>query len=190
MENKVIFESEEHFDQWWYYCGIGEKGCHDYKIIKYRTKEQGYMRKSAVEEAEEVYKEWEQCDHAENTDFKLITKLYKAIQEQKKEITELEQDKVELEKLSILRWKIISELQQENKYLCDQNKAFQEQYCTSGDIIRKLRQEKAELVECLKKNNIAMSELLEVHSCFDLEKALMPVYANNTELIERLTRNT
>lgn len=45
----------------------------------------GYIRKSVVEEAEEMYKNWQQCDHAENSDFKLICKLYKAIQELKAE---------------------------------------------------------------------------------------------------------
>ena len=40
----------------------------------------------------------------------------------------------------------ISELEQQNKYLTEQNKAFQEEYNTSGDIIRELRQQNKELI--------------------------------------------
>ena len=41
----------------------------------------------------------------------------------------------------------ITELEQQNKYLTEQNKAFQEEYNTSGDIIRELRQQNKELIE-------------------------------------------
>ena len=52
-ENKVIFESEEEFKSWWFKCGIGIIGCHEYNVIKRRCVEHGYIRKSPVEEAEE-----------------------------------------------------------------------------------------------------------------------------------------
>lgn len=54
MGNKVIFENEEDFKSWWFECGIGIIGCHEYNVIKSRCIEHGYIRKSAVEEAEEI----------------------------------------------------------------------------------------------------------------------------------------
>lgn len=55
MTNKrVIFESEEEFDKWWYECGIGIKDSSEYKSIFRRTKEHGYIKKNPVEEVEEM----------------------------------------------------------------------------------------------------------------------------------------
>ena len=58
----------------------------------------------------------------------------------------------------------VNELEQQNKYLTEQNKAFQEQYNTSGDIIRDLRQQNKELkaLLCQRCNYFGACELDEI----------------------------
>ena len=86
MENKVIFESEEEarlfFKDWAQYCTTGEDS-----FVLF-LKQKGYIRKSAVEEAEEMYKEWLNRigDMSETV---VMDKMYSAIQELKSEIARL-----------------------------------------------------------------------------------------------------
>jgi hypothetical protein len=88
MENKVIFESVEEFDNYWFSCGIGIVGCHEYNVVKRRSIEHGYIRKSAVEQAEEIYKEWlNRIGYMSET--VVMYKMYLAIQELKSEIERL-----------------------------------------------------------------------------------------------------
>lgn len=59
MENKVIFESEEEFDAVFDDCGLDKSDESHTKnftrqFVKERFKQKGYIRKSAVEEAEEM----------------------------------------------------------------------------------------------------------------------------------------
>ena len=66
-------------------------------------------------------------------------------------VTELEQQLTELkesqkQKQIIRLCQRLDKAEQQNKYLTEQNKAFQEEYNTSGDIIRELRQQNKELV--------------------------------------------
>jgi hypothetical protein len=51
MENKVIFESEEQLVNFW----KDVTGCDPLPGTRERTKQAGYIRKTAVEEAEEMY---------------------------------------------------------------------------------------------------------------------------------------
>lgn len=53
MENKVIFGSEEEFDDFYANCGRNTVGDYDYKVMKEKVIAKGYIRKSPVEEAEE-----------------------------------------------------------------------------------------------------------------------------------------
>jgi hypothetical protein len=80
MENKVIFESEEQFVNFW----KDLTGCDCLPGTREKIKQKGYIRKSAVEEAEEMYKEWLNRigDMSETV---VMDKMYLAIQEQKKE---------------------------------------------------------------------------------------------------------
>lgn len=58
MENKVIFESEEHFKRFWRDLFIVEPFTKEIKLAM----EKGYIRKSPVEEAEEMYKQHMEID--------------------------------------------------------------------------------------------------------------------------------
>jgi hypothetical protein len=84
MENKVIFESEEQFVNFW----KDLTGCDCLPGTREKIKQKGYIRKSAVEEAEEeyiAYKEGKNCFVAEI----VMDKMYLAIQELKSEIARL-----------------------------------------------------------------------------------------------------
>ena len=96
MENKVIFESEEEALEFYRMAGDDRV-----EFIK-RLKEKGYIRKSAVEEAEEMYKQHMEIDgHCTRADdikrweensckaYSLIKQQHEAIQEQRKEIERL-----------------------------------------------------------------------------------------------------
>jgi hypothetical protein len=81
IENKVIFESEEQFVNFW----KDFTGCDCLPGTREKIKQKGYIRKSAVEEAEEeyrAYKEGKNCFVAET----VMDKMYLAIQELKSEI--------------------------------------------------------------------------------------------------------
>lgn len=87
MENKLQM-TEEQFDNFFKDCI--EKNYHAVEIFK-DAKAKGYILKSAVEEAEEMYKEWK-LDNCENHNqwswdsmAKLICNLFSAIQELKAE---------------------------------------------------------------------------------------------------------
>jgi hypothetical protein len=84
MENKVIFESEEQFVNFW----KDLTGCDCLPGTREKIKQKGYIRKSAVEEAEEMYKEWLNRigDMSETV---VMDKMYFAIQELKSEIERL-----------------------------------------------------------------------------------------------------
>ena len=58
MENKVIFGSEEEFDDFYANCGRNTVGDYDYKVMKEKVIAKGYIHKSPVEEAEQYYKDW------------------------------------------------------------------------------------------------------------------------------------
>jgi hypothetical protein len=80
MANKVIFESEEQFVNFW----KDLTGCDCLPGTREKIKQKGYIRKSAVEEAEEeyrAYKEGKNCFVSEI----VIDKMYLAIQELKSE---------------------------------------------------------------------------------------------------------
>ena len=99
MENKVIFESEEEFENKFSFGKIfalvnkkwnkDEKSVNQqcfltYEVIKQLFKEEGYIRKSVVDEAEEMYQ-----DKFVNHDIlsrELIYKQHEAIQELKNEL--------------------------------------------------------------------------------------------------------
>jgi hypothetical protein len=98
MENKVIFESEYSFINIMNDCGLPKYMSQPqlFELLK-TVKEKGYIRKSAVEEAEEVYKEWfnrpityiDDVILANNNIVlfcDIIRILHDAIQEQNKEI--------------------------------------------------------------------------------------------------------
>ena len=80
VENKVIFESEEQFVNFW----KDLTGCDCLPGTREKIKQKGYIRKSVVEEVEEeyiAYKEGKNCFVAEI----VMDKMYLAIQELKKE---------------------------------------------------------------------------------------------------------
>lgn len=124
MENKVIFESDEG------YIKLLEDTTNysrEYIIqnnLKF-AKQKGYIRKSAVEEAEEIYHDLDACEDRDKM-WKTIHKQHEAIQEQKKEIEEYDN--------------YISELEQNLKIARDvKQEAF--------DLITELEAEKAELID-------------------------------------------
>ena len=85
MENKVIFESEEEFDKFFIDCI--QNNFHAEEIFK-DVKKHGYIRKSAVEEAEEILNH----NLTHNTEYIIIEKqriILRAIQELKSEIERL-----------------------------------------------------------------------------------------------------
>jgi hypothetical protein len=84
MENKVIFESEEHYID--YYSSLYGAKPSPWQIEE--NKKYGYIRKSAVEKAEEMYKEWlNRIGYMSET--VVMYKMYLAIQELKSEIERL-----------------------------------------------------------------------------------------------------
>jgi hypothetical protein len=87
MENKVIFESEEQFVNFW----KDLTGCDCLPGTREKIKQKGYIRKSAVEEAEEMYsKHVEYKGNLSGDDKnKTIDKMYLAIHELKSEIARL-----------------------------------------------------------------------------------------------------
>ena len=86
MGNKVIFESEEEAKKFLDDCIEVRNDAHCDVVNEsfYNAKQKGYIRKSAVEEAEEMYKEWLNRigDMSETV---VMDKMYLAIQELKSE---------------------------------------------------------------------------------------------------------
>jgi hypothetical protein len=84
MENKVIFESEEDFYNLMFFLGYGDKNCPGLIRDCNKLKDHGYIRKSAVEEAENIYRSL-RYDEKYTADYynEVIDKLFKAIQELK-----------------------------------------------------------------------------------------------------------
>lgn len=58
-DKRVIFESEEEFDDFYANCGRNSVGDYDYKVMKEKVIAKGYIRKNPVEEAEEMYKNFQ-----------------------------------------------------------------------------------------------------------------------------------
>ena len=77
MENKVIFESEEQFVNFW----RDITGCDCLPGIREKIKQKGYIRKSLLEEAEEMYDNYRSTMCYEETGLRvLVDKLYEVIQ--------------------------------------------------------------------------------------------------------------
>jgi hypothetical protein len=74
MENKVIFESEE-FNKFLNDCVKIE----DQEDVRFLAKQKGYIRKSKVDEAEEMYEKWKH-DCTSSGLSEIIIKLHEAIQ--------------------------------------------------------------------------------------------------------------
>jgi hypothetical protein len=84
MENKVIFESEEQFVNFW----KDLTGCDCLPGTREKIKQKGYIRKSAVEEAEEEYLNYNSGNNCYVAEI-VLDKMHLAIQELKSEIVRL-----------------------------------------------------------------------------------------------------
>ena len=57
-EKRVIFESEEEFDDFYANCGRNSVGDYDYKVMKEKVIAKGYIRRNPVEEYKDMIKEY------------------------------------------------------------------------------------------------------------------------------------
>jgi flagellar basal body rod protein FlgC len=88
MKEKVIFESEEECAE--FLCNVynhNKEYC--LRSLVPMAKQKGYIRKSAVEEAEEMYSKWMQTEKYDGSIIAIIHKQHEAIQELKSEIERL-----------------------------------------------------------------------------------------------------
>ena len=93
-DKRVIFESEEEFDDFYANCGRNSVGDYDYKVMKEKVIAKGYIRKNPVEEAEEMYhdkiKERNNFEYASKYSIsQIVDKQNEAIQYLQNQIVEL-----------------------------------------------------------------------------------------------------
>lgn len=80
--NKVYFENEEEFEKFMDDCYVGEHRQRTAEIVK----EKGYIKKSVVEEAEDMYAKL--GEDYESADIEIIVKQHHAIQHLKQKLSE------------------------------------------------------------------------------------------------------